>query len=75
MRQWLENWRRVNEAQNELVRCEPQPDSTASLGSGFALIELARALRQASPQPGEAGDAGVESVRRTWCRLRAPYIR
>jgi hypothetical protein len=75
MRQYLENWRRVNKAQDELVRSEPARDPAASFESGFSLIELARALRQASPQRGEADDADAESVRRTWCRLRAPYIR
>jgi hypothetical protein len=75
MRQWLENWRRVNKVQDELVRSEPQPDSAASLESGISLIEFARSLHHENPQPADGRDADDESVRRTWCRLRAAHVR
>jgi len=69
MKRWLENWRAVNEAQDELVRSEPPRDSARCLEDGLSLIAFGRRMRD----PGVARDrreADVETVRRAWRQLR-----
>lgn len=74
MRRWIENWRVVNEAQDDLVRSEPTPDPAASLEAGLALIAFARSIREGRPHLADGREVDEESVRRTWRRLRAAHV-
>jgi hypothetical protein len=71
MRQWIANWRLVNDAQDELIRSEPIQDPAACLKRGLSLIELARRLRGPRPATDLSPDPEDESVRETWRRLHA----
>ena len=75
LRQWMENWRVVNEAQDSLVRSEFTPDPTTSLEAGLSLITFARSLGRDNARPSPGRDADDEAVRRTWRRLRAAHVR
>ena len=75
MRQWLENWRCVNETQDGLVKSEPSRNPAASLESGLSLIAFARELRQSNPPLAGGREGEMESVRRTWRRLRDAYAK
>jgi hypothetical protein len=72
-RRWIANWRVVNDAQDELARSAAAPDPAASLARGLSLIEFARRVRARDGDTRR--DRDVESVRRTWRRLRAAYVR
>lgn len=74
MRQWVANWRVVNEAQDELIRSEPTPNSAACLEAGLSLIGVALRLRESSPPFDDSREADDEPVRRTWRRLRAARV-
>ena len=75
LRQWMENWRLVNEAQDSLVRSESKPDPATSLEAGLSLIAFARSLGRDNARPPHERDADDEAVRRTWRRLRAAHVR
>jgi hypothetical protein len=74
MRRWIENWREVNEAQDDLVRSEPTPDAAASLEAGLSLIAFAGSIRERHPQIEAEREVDEESVRCTWRRLRAAHV-
>lgn len=75
MRRWTQNWRVVNEVQDELVRAEPVPDAAGALEAGLSLMAFAREVREADPQLAAWREAGEDSVRCTWQRLRAAHVR
>ena len=77
VRQWMHNWRLVNEAQDEIVRSQPTPDPEVCLEAGLSLIAFARRISESHPQltEGHQGEADEDSVRRTWRRLRAAHVR
>jgi hypothetical protein len=75
MRRWMANWRIVNEAQDELVRTAQAQDPTACLETGLSLIDFALRGREGRPTLARTDASDVESVSRTWRRLRAAYGR
>lgn len=78
LRRWLENWRAVNRAQDELVRVVPPPAPAVSLAAGLSMIDLALRLGGRRPQVEEVEwrqRRETESVQRTWIRLRAAHGR
>ena len=75
MRQWLANWRAVNEAQDNLVRSDPAPDPASALERGLSLIEFALPVRAPLPEGDRSHDLEDESVRHTWRQLRLSYGR
>ena len=74
MRQWIENWRVVNEVQDDRGRSEPTPDAAASLEAALSLIAFAGSIRGGHAQLEHGREVDEESVRRTWRRLRAAHV-
>jgi hypothetical protein len=72
MRRWMDNWRAVNAAQDELVRAAPPPDPVACLELGLSMIALALDANAGPRIDSQEADDAVTDV---WRRLRAAHRR